>query len=65
MNARQQIFDATEQVLRVKGFAGTTREIARIAGCADSTLYNHFGSKEDLLMAVLQENLPDFVWVLR
>ncbi len=39
----------------------TTKEIAREAGFAEGTLYKHFERKEDLLLAVLQEQLPHFI----
>jgi AcrR family transcriptional regulator len=54
--------DAAEQVLRTKGLAAaSTREIAREAGCADGTLYNHFRDRADLFVAIyLEKLLPDY-----
>jgi AcrR family transcriptional regulator len=58
---RQQILAAAAQVLRERGLVGmTTRTIARAAGLADGTLYVHFPHKEDLILAVIQEQLPHF-----
>ena len=66
VNTRQHILKATEQVIQEKGLARvTTKEIARAAGYAEGTLYKHFESKEDLFLAVIQENLPDFVETVR
>ncbi len=66
MNTRQQILKATERVILSKGLARvTTKEIARAAGYAEGTLYKHFETKEDLFLAVIQEDLPDFVETVR
>ncbi|MBV9228537.1 MAG: TetR/AcrR family transcriptional regulator [Chloroflexi bacterium] len=66
MNTRQHILDATERIIQTKGFARvTTREIAREAGCAEGTLYKHFASKEDLFLAVIQQNLPNVIETVR
>lgn len=61
MKTRKHILDATRRIIQEKGLARvTTREIAREAGCAEGTLYKHFVTKEDLFLAVIQEQLPDF-----
>jgi AcrR family transcriptional regulator len=61
MNKRRQILEAAERIFRAKGLTGaTTREIARDAGCADGTLYLHFTDRLALLIAVLDETVPDF-----
>ncbi len=61
-STRQRLLDAAEQVLRTKGLAAaSTREIAREAGCADGTLYNHFRDRADLFVAIfLEKLLPDY-----
>ncbi len=62
MKTRQYILEATERAIQSKGLARvTTKEIAKEAGCAEGTLYKHFVDKEDLFLAVIQENLPDLV----
>ncbi|NJO40275.1 MAG: TetR/AcrR family transcriptional regulator [Cyanobacteria bacterium CRU_2_1] len=63
---RQRLLDAAERVLRTKGLAAaSTREIAREAGCADGTLYNHFRDRADLFVAIfLEKLLPDYWEVL-
>jgi AcrR family transcriptional regulator len=61
-NTRQQIMEAAERIIRAKGIVhATTKEIAREAGFAEGTLYKHFERKEDLLLAVLQQQLPRFI----
>jgi AcrR family transcriptional regulator len=64
MNAgkmRQQILDAAQRLIEKEGVIGlTTKAIAREAQCAEGTLFNHFGRKEDLFVAVALENAPKF-----
>lgn len=50
---RQQILAAAAQVFAEKGFhRATIKEIARVAGVADGTLYNYFQNKTDVLLAM-------------
>jgi AcrR family transcriptional regulator len=64
MSTRQAIIDATEKVIRDRGLArATTKEIARAAGVAEGTIFKHFEKKDDLLLAVVQERLPDLAAV--
>jgi AcrR family transcriptional regulator len=59
---RDRILDAAVTVLRERGEAGaTTKEIARVAGCSEGSLYTHFADKGALLYAVMVERLPPFV----
>jgi len=63
---RREILRAADTLIRRRGLARvTTREIAREAGCADGTLYKHFGTKEDLFLAVIFDALPQFDALLR
>jgi AcrR family transcriptional regulator len=63
---RDRILDAAVAVLRRHGEAGTTtREIARVAGCSEGSLYTYFASKEDLLLAVMTERLPPFITTIK
>lgn len=65
MRTRQYILEATERMLQSKGLARlTNKEIAQEAGCAEGTLYKHFDTKEALILAAIQENLPDFLSVI-
>jgi AcrR family transcriptional regulator len=60
MRTRQYILDAAERMLQTKGLARlTNKEIAEAAGCAEGTLYNHFETKEALILAAIEENLPE------
>src|SRR5439155_20907500 len=65
MRTRQYILEATERMLQTRGLARlTNKEIAEAAGCAEGTLYNHFETKEALILAAIQENQPDFLAVV-
>src|SRR3954469_9287303 len=51
---RNQILDAATTVFAEKGFHRTTiRDIARVAGIADGTIYNYFENKTALLLGIL------------
>jgi AcrR family transcriptional regulator len=51
---RNQILDAATQVFAEKGFhRATIKDIARVAGIADGTLYTYFPSKTDVLLGIL------------
>jgi AcrR family transcriptional regulator len=65
MDLRDRIIEAADQVIRTNGLSRTTtKEIARIAGCSEGSLYNHFQSKEDLFFHVMKRMLPGFLAVL-
>jgi len=50
---REKIMDAALQVFADKGFQqATISEISKAAGLTDPTLYEYFGSKEDLLFEI-------------
>jgi AcrR family transcriptional regulator len=51
---KAQILDAAAQVFAEKGFhRTTTRDIAEAADIAEGTIYNYFGSKDDLLLGLI------------
>lgn len=51
---RNQILDAATQVFAEKGFhRATIKDIARVAGIADGTIYTYFASKTDVLLGIL------------
>jgi AcrR family transcriptional regulator len=51
--------------MRKQGLARiTTRSIAREAGLAEGTLYNHFREKDEIFIAVLARNVAPLVHVL-
>ena len=56
-SARQRLLDAATQVFSREGLAGSTpREIARVAGVNEVTLFRHFHTKEGLISAVVGQN---------
>src|SRR5947209_14087799 len=51
---RTQILDAAAAVFAEKGFhTATIKDIARVAGIADGTIYTYFSSKTDVLLGIL------------
>lgn len=57
---RQDILEAALKVFASKGYSGsTTAEIARAAGVAEGTIFRHFPTKKDLLIAVLEPKVLD------
>ena len=45
----QAILDAASEVLAERGFAASIEEVARRAGVSKQTIYNHYGSKTELV----------------
>jgi AcrR family transcriptional regulator len=59
---RHEIIAATEALIRTRGLASTTtRAIAEKAGCSEAAIYVHFDNRLTLLLAVLEESLPDML----
>ena len=55
-STRIRIMQAATQLFAETGYAGTTiRAIAELAGFNELTLYRHFGSKENLVKAIVDE----------
>jgi AcrR family transcriptional regulator len=55
-HVRTRLLNAAVRVFDRKGYAGASvREIAEMAGVTKPALYYHFGSKEGLLLAILQQ----------
>ena len=53
---KKEILDAAARVFAEKGYANaTTREIAEAADLAEGTLYNYYGGKREILLAILDE----------
>ena len=48
----EAILTATSKVVKVRGAQASMAEIAREAGVSKQTLYNRFGSKEALVLAL-------------
>ncbi len=54
-NAREAILQAAERLFAERGFDSiTVNEIALAAGASKANIFHHFGSKQDLYMAVLK-----------
>jgi AcrR family transcriptional regulator len=63
---RPEIIAAAQELIRARGLANvTTRAIAEQAGCSEAALYVHFDSRLKLLLAVLEESLPDMLLPLQ
>lgn len=59
---RPQIIAAAKELIRTQGLANvTTRAIAKQANCSEAALYVHFESRLKLLLAVLEESLPEML----
>ena len=57
-DAREDLLEAAAQVFAEKGFqAASVDEIAGRAGLSKGALYWHFGSKDDLFFALLEERV--------
>lgn len=59
--ARQTILDQAEHLIHLKGYHATSMEdIARCCGMTKANLFHHYGSKEDLGLAVLDAKMSDY-----
>jgi AcrR family transcriptional regulator len=57
-STRDRLLDAAARVIRERGITGATiREIARAAGVAEGSVYNHFRDKNELITAVHLERM--------
>ncbi len=64
--AQQRIIGAALTLFAGKGFAATgIREIADAASLSTATLYHYMGTKEDLLVHIMQEGLRRFISAAR
>ena len=53
-DTRTALMDAAQESFATKGFGGASiRQLAGAVGIKESSLYNHFSGKQDLLDAVL------------
>jgi AcrR family transcriptional regulator len=59
---RARLLDAAARVYARRGFGGATLdEVAAEAGFTKGAVYGHFGSKENLLLALMEEHLAEQV----
>jgi AcrR family transcriptional regulator len=66
LNRRSEILRAAEKLILSRGLSGvTTREISGQAGCSEGALYVHFHGRLELLLAVLEETLPEMLGPLQ
>ena len=57
---RQKILDATRKLVSQLGYEGTVmRDVAQLAGVSPTTLYNLYNTKDELLLAALQNRVTD------
>src|SRR5215468_7693816 len=65
-NRRSEILRAAEKLMHSRGLSGvTTRQISQEVGCSEGALYVHFKGRLDLLLAMLEESLPDMLGPLQ
>src|SRR5271163_4521504 len=65
-NRRKEILQAAEKLMVTRGLSGiTTRQISEEAGCSEGALYVHFKGRLELLLAMLEETLPEMLGPLR
>lgn len=57
--ARQKMLEAAQDIVRTVGVHGfTIDEVARRSGVAKTTIYRHFGSRNELIIASLDGMVP-------
>lgn len=60
-NSREQILDATERLISIRGYAATSiSDIRKACGLPASSIYWHFGSKDGVLAAVMERGADRF-----
>lgn len=59
MARARQIVDAARRLLEANGSGFTTHELVKEAGVAIQTFYKHFGGKDQVLLAVLEDVVVD------
>lgn len=55
----EAILDAAVEVLGERGLAASMEEVARRAGVSKQTIYNHYGSKAELIRALVDRRVAD------
>jgi AcrR family transcriptional regulator len=66
INRRKEILQAAEKLMLRHGLSGvTTRQISQEVGCSEGALYVHYDSRLELLLAMLEESLPEMLGPLQ
>jgi AcrR family transcriptional regulator len=66
VNRREEILQAAGKLMLSRGLSGvTTRQISREVGCSDAALYVHFKGRLELLLAMLEESVPEMLGPLQ
>ena len=66
INRRKEILQAAEKLMLQHGLSGvTTRQISQEVGCSEGALYVHYDSRLNLLLAMLEESLPEMLGPLQ
>src|SRR2546427_10521338 len=59
-NGRKELLSASARLFRQKGFDGTSiRDISSAAGMQSGSPFYHFKTKQDILVAVMEEGLTE------
>jgi TetR/AcrR family transcriptional repressor of mexJK operon len=61
----EAILDAASEVLGERGLSAPMEEIARRAGVSKQTVYNHYGSKTELVRALVEQRVDSITAPLR
>ncbi|WP_337185823.1 TetR/AcrR family transcriptional regulator [Phenylobacterium sp.] len=59
LSKNEAILDAAVEVLTERGVAASMEEIARRAGVSKQTVYNHYGSKAELIRALMARRVHE------
>ncbi|WP_193047007.1 TetR/AcrR family transcriptional regulator [Mycolicibacterium baixiangningiae] len=61
-HTRGLLLDAAEEVFAKQGFGGSALDdIAEVAGYTRGAIYSHFGTKEELFLAVIERHINRFL----
>ncbi|WP_197375039.1 TetR/AcrR family transcriptional regulator [Mycolicibacterium baixiangningiae] len=61
-HTRNLLLDAAEEVFAKQGFGGAALDdIAEVAGYTRGAIYSHFGTKEELFLAVIERHINRFL----
>src|SRR5262245_6924319 len=66
VNRRSEILRGAEKLMRSRGLSCVSaRQISHEVGCSEGALYVHFKGRLELLLAMLEESLPDMLGPLK